>query len=188
MADRLNSSQATVDRANKLFKHIYEGKKLKARRHAIAAGCLFTACRQEKEPRTFKEICAVSKCSKKEIGRILRLIARIEDIDIRFEILCVGDFMSRFCSDLQLSHTIQKAATHIARCAEKLKNVRSKSPRSIAAAAIYMASQASEEKKTAKDIADIFGAAESTICQVYRLMLPHAASLFPEDFKSATIL
>ena len=189
MADRLNSSWATVDRANRLFKHIYEGKKLKGRSyHGIAAACLFIACRQEQVPRTFKEICAVSNCSKKEIGRTVKLIVRVQGTDTRFEALCSQDFMSRFCSYLQLSHAIQTVATHIARCAAELKDVRSKSPLSIAAAAIYMASQASEEKKMAKDIGDISGVAESTIRQVYKLMLPHAASLFPEDFKSAAIL
>ena len=67
MTGRLNSSRAVVDRACKLFKDIYEGQKMKGRsHHGIAAACLYTACRQEQVPRTFKEICAVSRCSAKE--------------------------------------------------------------------------------------------------------------------------
>ena len=88
--------------------------------------------------------------------------------------------MSRFCAYLQLPYVIQKGAAHIARRAEELKIVHNKSPISVAAAAIYMASQASKEKTMAEDIRDVSGVAESTIYQVYNLMLPHATSLFPE--------
>ena len=53
----------------------------------------------------------------------------------------------------------------------------------MAAAAIYMASQASDQKKTQKEVGDIVGVADSTIRQSYRLMYPHRAKLFPKDFK-----
>ena len=46
--------------------------------------------------------------------------------------------------------------------------------------------QASDHKKNQKEIGDIAGAAEATIRMSYKLMLPYAASLFPEDFKCAT--
>lgn len=73
----------------------------------------------------------------------------------------------------------------------------------MAAAAIYMASQASDQKKTQKglhtnycyliiiiynfshitEVGDVVGVADSTIRQSYRLMYPHRAKLFPKDFK-----
>jgi transcription initiation factor TFIIB len=46
--------------------------------------------------------------------------------------------------------------------------------------------QASEDKCSQKEIGDIAGVADVTIRQVYKLMYPHAAELFPEDFKFAT--
>ncbi|XP_025158052.1 transcription initiation factor IIB isoform X2 [Harpegnathos saltator] len=68
MADRINLPKTIVDRANTLFKQVHDGKNLKGRANdAIASACLYIACRQEGVPRTFKEICAVSKISKKEI-------------------------------------------------------------------------------------------------------------------------
>ncbi len=63
------------DRCKTLFKQVYEEKRLKGRANdAIAAACLFIACRQEDVPRSFKEICAVSKHPKKEIGRCFKII------------------------------------------------------------------------------------------------------------------
>lgn len=85
-----------------------------------------------------------------------------------------------------MPNTIQRAATHIARKAVELDIVPGRSPISVAAAAIYMASQASEDKKTHKEIGDIAGVADVTIRQSYKLMHPHASKLFPEDFKFAT--
>ncbi len=78
----------------------------------------------------------------------------------------------------------------------------SRSPISIAAAAIYMASQASSDKKTAKgngyllkinrnvivEIGEIAGAAEVTVKQTYKLLLPKASALFPEDFRFFTTI
>ena len=65
------------DRCNALFKQVHEEKHLKGRANdAVAAACLYIACRQEEVPRSFKEICAVSRHPKKEIGKCFKLITR----------------------------------------------------------------------------------------------------------------
>ncbi|KAK3086990.1 hypothetical protein FSP39_000088 [Pinctada imbricata] len=185
MADRLNLPKVIADRANNLFKQVHEGKTLKGRSNdAIASACMYIACRQEGVPRTFKEICAVSKISKKEIGRVFKLI--LKNLELNVELITTGDFMSRFCSHLNLPLTVQKAATQIAKRAVEMDLVPGRSPISIAAAAVYMASQASADKKSQKDIGDVAGVAEVTIRQSYKLMYPKAHLLFPEDFKFAT--
>lgn len=46
--------------------------------------------------------------------------------------------------------------------------------------------QASDDKRTQKEIGDIAGVADVTIRQSYKLMYPHATQLFPEDFKFST--
>lgn len=86
-----------------------------------------------------QEICAVSKISKKEIGRCFKLI--LKALETSVDLITTGDFMSRFCSNLSLPLEVQKAATHIARKAVDLDIVPGRSPISVAAAAIYMASQ-----------------------------------------------
>lgn len=94
------------------------------------------------------EICAVSRISKKEIGRCFKLI--LKALETSVDLITTGDFMSRFCSNLCLPKQVQMAATHIARKAVELDLVPGRSPISVAAAAIYMASQASAEKRTQK--------------------------------------
>jgi len=185
MADRINLPRTIQDRANNLFKMVHDGKNLKGRSNdAIASASLYIACRQEGVPRTFKEICAVSKISKKEIGRCFKLI--LKALDTSVDLITTGDFMSRFCSTLTLPNSVQKAATSIARAAVDLDIVPGRSPISVAAAAIYMASQASEHKRPQKEIGDVAGVADVTIRQSYKLMYPRAEELFPKDFKFFT--
>lgn len=185
MSDRINLPKTIVDRANLLFKQVHDGRTLKGRSNdAIASACLYIACRQEGVPRTFKEICAVSKVSKKEIGRCFKLI--LKALETSVDLITTGDFMSRFCSNLGLPPAVQRGATHIARKAVELDMVPGRSPISVAAAAIYMASQASEDKKSQKEIGDIAGVADVTIRQSYKLMRDRAGELFPSDFKFAT--
>merc|ERR1711892_557831 len=185
MSDRINLPRTITDRANALFKVVYEGRNLKGRSNsAIAAACLYIACRQDGGPRTFKEIVAVSAVSKKEIGRVFKLILKAHDTNV--ELITTGDFMSRFCGTLSLARPIQKAATCIAQKAVDMDIVPGRSPISVTASAIYMASQASRDKRTQKEIADIAGVADVTIRQSYKLMLPRAKELFPADFQFVT--
>jgi transcription initiation factor TFIIB len=51
----MNFPGSLVDRAKVNFKEAYESRQLKGRSNdAIAAACLYIACRQEGVPRTFK--------------------------------------------------------------------------------------------------------------------------------------
>lgn len=56
-------------------------------------------------------------------------------------VITSADFMSRFCSNLGLPKQVQSAAAHIAKKSVDLDLVGGRSPLSLAAAAIYMASQ-----------------------------------------------
>ncbi|XP_063966290.1 transcription initiation factor IIB-like [Lytechinus pictus] len=185
MADRINLPKTIVDRAMTLFKQVNDQKTLRGRSNdAIAAACLYIACRQEEVPRTFKEICAVSKVNKREIGRCFKRI--LKALETNVVLITTSDFMSRFCSNLSLPPKVQRAATHIARKADDLDLVAGRSPISVTAAAIYMASQASEEKRSQKEIGEIAGVADVTIRQSYKLIYPKAHDLFPQDFQFAT--
>lgn len=181
MASRVNLPKNITDRANVLFKQVHDQKSLRGRSNdAIASACLYIACRQDGVPRTFKEICAISKIPKKEIGRCFKLILRTLEANVT--VITSGDFMDRFCSALSLSTAVIRASKHIAKKAVDLDLVPGRSPVSVAAAAIYLASQASEDKKSQKEIGDIAGVAEVTIRQSYRSLIGKAAELFPPDF------
>ena len=182
MCDRINLTKSIRDRAYDLFMKVQIGQNLTGHsNNAISAACLYTACRQEGVPRTFKEIVAVSSVSKKEIGRCFWQILKFHDTSR--EITRPGEFINRFCGSLCLQRDVQRAAANIAKKAIDLDLLPARSPISVAAASIYMASQASENKKSLKEIANIAGVGNGTIRQSYNQMLPRAAELFPDGFK-----
>ena len=78
---------------------------------------------------------------------------------------------------------VQRAAEHISKKAVELDIVPGRSPITVAAASIYMASKASDGKlKSQKKIGDSVGVADVTIQQIYQQMLKNALELFPRDF------
>ncbi len=80
------------DRCKILYKQVYQEKQLRGRANdAVAAACLFIACRQEDVPRSFKEICAVSRHPKKEIGRCFKLIRLATKTEVKA--VTTSDFM-----------------------------------------------------------------------------------------------
>lgn len=89
----------------------------------------------------------MSTVSKKEIGRCFKLILKHHKPNV--EMITTDDFMHRFCGNLSLSRQVQRAATHIAKKAVDLDVVPGRSPISVAAAAIYMASQVRNKAKRA---------------------------------------
>jgi len=182
MSERITAPRSLQDRAIKTLDDVLKSKCLHGKNiESKVAACLFIACRMERVPRTFKEICAISSVSKKEIGRCFKVI--VKTLENSFSYITSAEYMGRFCGHLGLPFQVQTAATRIAKEAPNLDLVAGRSPISIAAAAIYMASQASSHAKSPKEIGTVVGVAPGTIQQTYKLMLPRAKDLFPEDFK-----
>jgi len=185
MCDRLNLPKSICDPANILYKKVKNAKLLRGRSNdAISSACLYIVCRQEGVPRTFKEIVATSTVGKKEIARCFKLILNGEIVS-KLDVTTSDDYMNRFCSNLGLDRKIQCVSRRIAERAFDLDLVPGRVPISVAAAAIYMASQTSIDKKSLRAISEITGVAESTIKNSYRLMRQRATELFPENFSGS---
>lgn len=75
MGDVISLSRLVTDSAKQLFKKVNDDKLLKGKSpEAIMAACIYIACREHQVTRTFKEICNVTKVSKKEIGRCFKIL------------------------------------------------------------------------------------------------------------------
>lgn len=185
MAERISLPQSIIDRASELFKHIDDIKTLRGRStDGVIAASLYIACRLESVPRTFKEICALTQVSKKEISRCYKfMVKHLKDKKFveNLETITTTDFMSRFCNQLDLSSDVVKAATIVCNEAMRLGIMAGKSPISVAAAGIYMVSQLSSTKRTQKAIADIAGVSEVTIRNAYKDLYPRRTELLPAD-------
>ncbi|KAM3078667.1 transcription initiation factor IIB [Clarireedia jacksonii] len=75
--DAVNIPKNVSDTAKHLFKLVDDAKAFKGKsQEAIVAGCIFIACRQCGVPRTFREIFALTKVSKKDIGRTFKVLEK----------------------------------------------------------------------------------------------------------------
>ena len=90
------------------------------------------------------------------------------------------DYMARFCGLLGLPRKFNHVAIKVADGARG--HLMNRSPLSVAAAALYLATQASDSKRSAQEVSEASGVAVSTIVNLYKMLLPEASSLFPEDF------
>lgn len=73
--DSIGIPTAVADHVKFLFKMVADSGSFKGKnQETLIAGCIFIACRQNKIPRTFREIYALTKVSKAEIGRVFKLL------------------------------------------------------------------------------------------------------------------
>lgn len=182
MSERLNLPHCVSQQAEVLYKKVYDSRALRGRcQDAVISACIYIACRREGAARTFKEICAVSRSTKRDIGRCFKqiLLCLEENVDA----ISIKDFMSRFCTHLNLNNDVQQVATYMAFTADKRGIVAGRTPITISAASIYMASHACGYKKSLKDIAEIAGVAESTIRQLYKALMTEAHHLYPRHIQ-----
>ena len=80
--DAVSIPKNVSDAAKHLFKIVDDAKAMKGKsQESIIAGCIFIACRQCGVPRTFREVYALTKVSKKEIGRTFKALEKFFNQD-----------------------------------------------------------------------------------------------------------
>ena len=142
----------------------------------FVGACILIACRKEGHPFTFKEVCAITKVSKKELGRTCKFALKV--LGTSLDPISTEQFMTRFCKSLHLSEMHTRLAATVARRAYETTGIAGRCPLSIAAASIYMVCLACGLSTHRRDIADVVGVAEVTISNSYRLMHPSRHQLF----------
>ncbi|BFZ20302.1 hypothetical protein BsWGS_23341 [Bradybaena similaris] len=185
MSLRLNQPKTLIDKATTLFKRIHESNVVNGHSNdAIISICMYVVCQQVQIPISFKEIYSVSKASQQEISCAFRKI--LKDWDRSFSMLITGFFMDLHCYKLGVSSIIRDAAIHISSKAVEKYWAPGQDAIPIKAAALYMACQASDNKKTIKEVEEATCVPEVDIIRSYKRMLPDAVELFPLDFKFCT--
>ncbi|MEE9237918.1 MAG: transcription initiation factor IIB [Thermoplasmata archaeon] len=135
----------------------------------VVAAALYAACRQEKVPRTLDEIANSSHVTRKEIGRTYRFMTR--QLKLRLLPTAPQDYVSRFCSELKLSGEAQSRAMEMLKEATDKELTSGRGPTGVAAAAIYVASILSNERRTQREVADVAGVTEVTIRNRYKELI-----------------
>lgn len=183
MCERIGLSRLVIDSAKQLFKKVDEEKLLRGKGlESIMAACICMlkltvdiGCREQNVTRTFKEICALTKVSKKEIGRCYKLLQPL--FENPAQQISIDAYISRFSSHLSLPNNVQKAALQVTNKTMAMGILAGKSPISIVAACLYFVSCISDTKKNAKDIAETAGCTENTLRNAFKTLYENNVEL-----------
>jgi transcription initiation factor TFIIB len=221
--DAVNIPKNVSDTAKHLYKLVDDAKAFKGKsQEALIAGCIFIACRQCEVPRTFREIYALTKVSKKDIGRTFKALekffaseaqrgnlttgGKFDSVEMLFasyiNILLQGvvvteqyqsttstnarDLCLRFCNQLNLkSQSFVKVSQGLADKVSTVGDLAGRSPLSIAAACIYMASALLGKPKSAKEISSVAGVSDGTIRTSYKYLYQERERLIEPEWIAA---
>ncbi|XP_010446765.1 PREDICTED: plant-specific TFIIB-related protein 1-like isoform X2 [Camelina sativa] len=127
---------------------------------ALATACLVQAIREAQEPRTLQEISIAANVQQKEIGKYIKILGEALQLSQPINSNSISVHMPRFCTLLQLNKSAQELATHIGEVVINKCFCTRRNPISISAAAIYLACQLEDKRKTQAEICKITGLTE----------------------------
>lgn len=188
--DRWLLPHTVSDTAKHMYKMTDDSKLFKGKAlDTIVAGCLFLACRQAQQGRSFRELHELTGVSKKEIGRIFKLLdtffnkqnksgtvvttggmVMVGDAYKSKEATSPPELCARYCNALGLDNRVQMLAQRLAEEMVRHGCLAGRSPLSACAACIYMISYLVDQPLTAKEIAPVAGVSDGTIRTAYKLL------------------
>ncbi|KAL3469816.1 cyclin-like protein [Aspergillus californicus] len=204
LCDGFGIQKNVADTAKYLFKVVDDAKAFKGKsQDVIIAGCIFIACRQCKVPRTFTEIFAVTKVTRKEIGRIYKALEKFftaQNLERNNAVVLNGgvpdpndtytattstkpsDLCNRFCNLLGLPFQVTSVSSALSDRVTADGNLAGRSPLSIVAACIYMASYLMGQPKSAKEISQVAHVSDGTIRGAYKQLYLEKDALIHKDW------
>ena len=192
LCDAMHFTQQVANTAKHLFKMTQQTKAFKGKSQAsIIASCIFIACRQSNNPRTFKEITTLTKVPKKEIGRTFKLLEKFFQRHTADQAVVVSggatvtqeqynitlstkasELVDRYASNLNLSTRISLIARDCAGALVDHGALAGRSPLSIAGAALYIISHLMGDPKSPREISQVAEVSDGTIRTAYKLVYP----------------
>jgi len=162
LADTLHLPNGVRERAAFIYRKALEEDLIKGRTIAgFVAASLYATCRQSRIPRSLQEVSEASTRDHTDVSRTYRFLLR--ELDLKMPVDYPMKFVPRIASKVDVSRETDRLTVDILREARDRKALIGKDPRGIAAAALYMACKANDEKRTQKDIAKAAGTTEVTL-------------------------
>ncbi|RHY14132.1 hypothetical protein DYB37_004056 [Aphanomyces astaci] len=156
LAHALNVGAPVVDCAITIYarvdeENLFAHKKFNER-NGVFAAILFMACRECSHSRTLKELSVASGVDIKRIGKSLGVMSRTSIASKKQA--GTEDFLSRFCSSLDLPSKTPILALQVVEKAAKMGLVDGKAPAAVAAAVIYMVAAYTNVKRSLDEVAE----------------------------------
>lgn len=167
IANNLNLPKSILETASVIYRKAVKERLIRGRSiQGVTAAAIYLACRQCGLARTLEEIAQASSVPKKEVGRSYRFL--IKELNYSIPPLKPSQYITKFSNQLTMQGKVEEIAHKILGVAKELKLTSGRGPTGIAAAASYIASVLTGERKTQREIAEIAQVTEVTIRNRYK--------------------
>jgi transcription initiation factor TFIIB len=167
IANNLNLPKNILETASVIYRKAVKERLIRGRSiQGVTAAAVYLGCRQCKLARTLEEIAQASNVNKKEVGRSYRFLIR--ELDYFVPPVRPSQYITKFSNQLTMQGKVEEIAHKILKTAKDLKLTSGRGPTGIAAAASYIASVLTGERKTQREIAEIAQVTEVTIRNRYK--------------------
>ncbi len=167
IANGLSLPKNILETASVIYRKAVKERLIRGRSiQGVTAAAIYVACRQCGLARTLDEIAQASSINKKEVGRSYRFL--VKELDYFIPPLKPSQYVTKFSNQLAMQGKVEEIAHKILTVAKELKLTSGRGPTGIAAAASYIASVLTGERKTQREIAEIAQVTEVTIRNRYK--------------------
>jgi len=167
IANNLSLPKNILETASVIYRKAVKERLIRGRSiQGVTAAAIYLACRKCGLARTLEEIAQASTVNKKEVGRSYRFL--IKELDYTIPPVKPSQYITKFSNQLTMQGKVEEIAHKILTAAKELKLTSGRGPTGIAAAASYIASVLTGERKTQREIAEIAQVTEVTIRNRYK--------------------
>jgi len=167
IANALNLPKNILETASVIYRKAVKERLIRGRSiQGVTSAAIYVACRQCGLARTLEEIAQASNINKKEVGRSYRFL--VKELNYFIPPLKPSQYITKFSNQLAMQGKVEEIAHKILATAKELKLTSGRGPTGIAAAASYIASVLTGERKTQREIAEIAQVTEVTIRNRYK--------------------
>ena len=161
--DKLHLSQSIAERAMLIYRKALKAGLVRGRSiRSIMAAAVYAACRSMRAPRDLRELeKAYPIVKRKTIAQGYRLL--LKHLKLKVPVADPARYLNKIASKVGLDQGTVQEALKILQEAHKRGATVGKDPVGIAAAALYMACQETDQTITQKDIARAAGVTEVTV-------------------------
>jgi transcription initiation factor TFIIB len=170
LSDALNLPKNVLETAAVIYRKAAKKQLTRGRSiQGMAVATVYLACRQCGLVRTIMELSQVSGIHRKDIALNYRILVR--KLNYFVPPVKPRQYITRVCNQLEVHGRTEEVAHRILTGAKKLKLTIGRGPKGIAAAASYIASTITGERRTQREVAEAADLTEVTIRNRYKEMM-----------------
>ena len=134
---------------------------------SILYAALYAACRKTATPRTLRDIAKAGNIRKGDLATAYRIM--VKRLDLKLEPYNPVEFVTKICSMIDVSESTRRNVLNLLLKSEDAGFSIGKNPMSLVAAAVYLATCTTDEKKTQVEIARVCDVSNISVRNLVRL-------------------